>query len=64
MKLINTLGTAFIMGALLVALSACAPKEGPVEEAGRKVDEAAQQAGEKIEEAGEKIQEAAEGNAD
>ena len=64
MKLSNTLGTAFIMGALLVALSACAPKEGPVEEAGRKVDEAAQQAGEKIEEAGEKIQEAAEGNAD
>ena len=64
MKLANTLSVAFVMGALLVALSACAPKEGPVEEAGRKVDEAAEQAGEKIEEAGEKIQDAAEGNAD
>lgn len=64
MKLFNTLGTAFAMGALLVVLSACAQKEGPVEEAGRKVDEAAQQAGEKIEEAGEEIQDAAEGNAD
>ena len=64
MKLANTMSAAFVMGALLVTLSACAPKEGPAEEAGKRVDEATQQAGEKIEEAGEKIQDAAEGNAD
>lgn len=64
MKRVNTVSAAFVMGSLLVTLYACAPKEGPAEEAGRKVDEAAQQAGERIEEAGEKIQDAAEGNAD
>ena len=64
MKLANTMSAAFVMGTLLIALSACAPKEGPAEEAGKAVDEAAQEAGEKIEEAGERIQDAAEGDAD
>ena len=61
MKLSNTVSTALIMGALLVALSGCDRNEGPVEKAGKKVDQAAEQAGEKIEEAGEKIQDAAKG---
>ena len=61
MKLSNTVSTALIMGALLVALSGCDRNEGPVEKAGKKVDQAAEQAGEKIEEAGKKIQDAAKG---
>ena len=61
MKLSNTVSTALIMGALLVALSGCDRNEGPVEKAGKKVDQAAEQAGEEIEEAGEKIQDAAKG---
>lgn len=64
MKLANTMSAAFVMGTLLVALSACSPKEGPAEEAGKAVDEATQDAGKKIEEAGEKIQDAAEGDTD
>ena len=62
MKLANTVSTALIMGALLVALSGCDRNEGPVEKAGKEVDQAAEQAGEKIEEAGEKIQDAAQGD--
>jgi hypothetical protein len=62
MKLTNTVSTALIMGALLVALSGCEGKEGPVEKAGKEVDQAAEQAGEKIEEAGENIQDAVQGD--
>jgi hypothetical protein len=62
MKLTNTVNTALIMGALLVALSGCQAKEGPAEQAGKSVDEATEQAGERIEEAGEKIQDAAQGD--
>ncbi len=62
MKVSNTVSTALIMGALLVALSGCDRHEGPAEKAGKSVDQAAEQAGEKIEEAGEKIQEAAQGD--
>ena len=62
MKIVNGVSTALIVGMLLVALSACQEKEGPVEKAGKEVDQAAQQAGEKIEEAGEKIQDAAQGD--
>lgn len=61
MKLSNTVSTAVVLGALLVALSGCAPKEGPAEEAGRNIDEMTQQAGERIEAAGEQIQDAAKG---
>lgn len=62
MKPINSVSMALIMGALLVALPGCAPKEGPAEQAGKQVDEATKQAGEEIEEAGEKIQDAAQGD--
>ena len=62
MKMANTVSTALIMGALLIALSGCDTNEGPGEKAGKQVDEAAEQAGEKIEEAGEKIQDAAQGD--
>jgi hypothetical protein len=61
MKLVNSVSTTLIMGALLVALSGCDRNEGPVEKAGKEVDQAAEQAGEKIEEAGEKIQDAVQG---
>jgi hypothetical protein len=62
MKLANTVSTALFTGALLVALSGCQAKEGPVEKAGKSVDQAAEQAGEKLEEAGEKLQDAAQGD--
>jgi predicted small secreted protein len=62
MKRDKTLPTALIIGALLVALSACDINEGPAEKTGKNVDEATQRAGEKIEEAGEKIQDAAQGD--
>lgn len=62
MKRANTVSAAFIMVALLLALSGCDRNEGPVEKAGKQVDQAAEQAGEKIEEAGENIQDAAEGD--
>ena len=62
MKLVNSVSTTLIMGALLVALSGCDRNEGPVEKAGKEVDQAAEQAGEKIEEAGEKIQDAVQGD--
>ena len=62
MKLSKSVGTALIMGALLVALSACDVNEGPAEEAGKNVDEATERVGEKMEEAGEDIQDAAQGS--
>ena len=62
MKLANTVSTALIMSALLVALSGCEGKEGPAEQAGKEVDQATEQAGEQIEKAGEEIQDAAQGD--
>ena len=62
MKLVGTLSTALVMGILLVTLSGCQKKEGPVEQAGKSVDEATERVGEKIEKAGEKIQDAAQGD--
>jgi len=58
----NSVRAAFIMGALLLALSGCDRGEGPAEKAGKEVDQAAQQAGETIEEAGDKIQDASQGD--
>ncbi len=58
----KTLGTAVMMAALLVALSACEKKEGPVEQAGKKVDEATQKVGQEVEKAGNKLQDAAQGD--
>lgn len=54
----NTIRAALIMGALLVALSAC-QKEGPAEQAGKELDQATEKVGEQIEKAGDDIQDAA-----
>jgi hypothetical protein len=62
MKLVNTVSTPLIIGALLLSLSGCDRNEGPVEKAGKEIDQAAEQAGDKIEETGEKIQDAAQGD--
>ena len=62
MKIGDTLSAALIMSTLLVALSGCQKKEGPVEQAGKEVDKAAAKVGEQIEKAGDKIQDAAKGD--
>ncbi len=58
----KTLGATVMLAALLVALSGCQKKEGPVEQAGKKVDEATQKVGQEIEKAGDKIQDATQGD--
>ncbi len=59
MKSEKTIRAASIMGALLVALSACQKQEGPAEQAGKEVDQATEKVGEQIEKAGDDIQDAA-----
>jgi hypothetical protein len=51
-----------MMAALLFALPACQKKEGPVEQAGKKVDQAVEKTGQEIEKAGNKLQDAAQGD--
>jgi predicted small secreted protein len=51
--------TSVVIGVFAMGLSACQPKEGPMERAGKKVDNAVQSAGKEVEKAGEKIQDAA-----
>jgi len=58
----KTIGTAVMMLALFAALGACQKKEGPIEQAGKKVDQAADRAGQEIEKAGNKIQDATQGD--
>lgn len=58
----KTIGTALIMAALLLALSACQKEEGPVEKAGKEVDQAAEAVGDQLEKAGDTIQDAAKGD--
>ena len=58
----KTLGRALILAALLATLSSCQKKEGPVEQAGRKVDQASEKVGQEIEKAGSKLQDAAQGD--
>jgi hypothetical protein len=62
MKPEKTLSAALIMGALLLALSACQKQEGPVEQAGKEVDQATEKVGEQIEKAGDNIQGAEKGD--
>ena len=59
MKLIQTIGAALTMSALLVALPGCEKQEGPMEQAGEKVDQGVEKAGKQIEKAGDSIQDAA-----
>lgn len=62
MKFAKSASTALIMGAMLVALSACQKQEGPAESAGKEIDKAADSAGQQIEKAGQNIQDAAKGD--
>ncbi len=58
-KIRNGVGAVLAMGILIVGLSACEKKEGPMERAGKTVDKAVEDAGKQVEKAGEKVQEAA-----
>ena len=58
----KTFGAAMMMLAMIVVLSACQKKEGPVEQAGKKVDQATEKVGQEIEKAGSRIQDAAQGD--
>jgi hypothetical protein len=62
MKLIETLGAALAMSALLVALSGCENHEGPAERAGKGLDNAADKVGQQVEKAGDSVQDAAKGD--
>jgi len=53
---------ASVMGAVILGVVGCAPKEGPAEQAGKSVDKAMNTAGQKIEQAGKDVQDAAKGN--
>ena len=59
-KLGKRVMVALIISALIVGISCCQKKEGPVERAGKQVDKAVEKAGQQIEKAGEKIQDAVE----
>jgi hypothetical protein len=50
---------AVTMSILIVGLSACEKKEGPMERAGKEIDKTVEKAGQQLEKAGEKIQDAA-----
>ena len=58
-KLGKILMAAVVMSALIVGLSCCQNKEGPVERAGKQIDKAVEKAGQQIEKAGDKIEDAA-----
>jgi hypothetical protein len=58
----KTFGMAVMTAVLLVAMCACQKKEGPVEQAGKKVDQATEKLGQEIEKAGSKVQDAAQGD--
>ena len=62
MKLVKTLGAAFIMSALLVPLFGCEQQKGPAERAGENLDKALDKTGEQVEKAGDSIQDAAKGD--
>jgi len=62
MKLVKTVGAAFIMSALLVPLFGCEQQQGPGERAGQSLDKALDKTGEQVEKAGDSIQDAAKGD--
>jgi hypothetical protein len=60
MTRVHTLAAAAVaIGVLVVGLSACEKKEGPVERAGKAIDKSVEGAGQKLEKAGQDIQDAA-----
>ncbi len=50
---------ALAMSVLVLGLSGCEKKEGPMERAGKDVNKTVEKAGQQIEKAGDKIQDAA-----
>ena len=58
-KLGKRVMAALVMSALIVGISCCQKKEGPVERAGKQIDKAVEKSGQQIEKAGEKIEDAA-----
>ena len=58
-KLGKRVMTSLVISALLIGLSCCQKKEGPVERAGKQIDKAVEKSGQQIEKAGEKIEDAA-----
>jgi hypothetical protein len=62
MKPEKTLSAALIMGALLLALSACQRQEEPAEQAGKEIGQAPEKVGEQIEKVSDNIQDAAKGD--
>ena len=61
MKIKNTITTAIVMSAFVIALAGC-QKEGPAEKAGKAVDNATEKAGQQMEKAGDNIQDATKGD--
>lgn len=61
MKPDRIVSLSLLMGALLVGLSGC-QKEGPAEQAGKKLDQTTEKVGEQIEKAGDSIQDTAQGD--
>lgn len=44
-----------VLGILVIGMSGCQKKEGPMERSGKEIDKATEKAGDKIERAGDKI---------
>jgi hypothetical protein len=47
--------SALVLGILVIGVSGCKKKEGPMERTGKEIDKAAEKTGDKIEKAGDKI---------
>ena len=62
MKPDKMVSLSLVMCAFLVSLSGCQKKEGPAEQAGKKVDQTTEKVGEQIEKAGDSIQDTAKGD--
>ncbi len=58
-KFRNSVIAGLTMSILIVGLSACEKKEGPMERAGKEIDKTVEKAGQQLEKAGEKMQDAA-----
>ena len=55
----NCVGASLAISVLIMGLSACEKKEGPVERAGKEIDKTVEKAGQQLEKAGQSIQDAA-----
>ena len=54
-----SVGAGLMLGLLVLGLSACEKKEGPMERAGKQIDKAVEKTGQQVEKAGQQIQDAA-----